>query len=727
MSIQNYLNQIKNAIFGREVRQSIHDAIKQCYDDASINHDNANMEVKLARGTHETLNNRLDENDKKQESFSTQLVEMEQKKADELDLQVLSERMNNFTSLQGGSTSGDAELIDGRIDDLGVSHTNIGAAFRTRVSKLSNEISDIKIDLFPIDKTLWENGTINSDGTVSASEWGLRTKSYISSFKKLGVYSVKLDSKYKLKIIMINNENSISYYDTNWRTKNFYITINKYVSGIKFLISKTNGEKITVNDLQHISLSVFYDYELNKNEDFNEWEYGTLLSSDGSKTPSNIRMVTAFKEVKNNKIYEIELNKTYDASIIFYDKDYKKVYYSDYGTKNVGVGHSPKYYRAVIKNINDETILNPCEFGLKLKEVKNNYISRGDIIKDCVWEQGTLNNGEEVSSTIRLRTKPYKMNSSCFYRVSFSKTDYSISAELYDNNLKHLQSIEYHTKQFNINGFDGKIRFLIKNSTGADRTMKPDEILSCGISIFEDTDDNMNSNSYEKIKVGTFNIGKFGYGVSGGYNKEDIDEAILNWNKTLSKCELDILGVQEFYNYFDVGNKRKSRKEIFNNIFSTTKTGLLEQAICSNFDLYNINCGMLDYSNPMKRPYLKGYFKVNNRDIAFIVCHLNPDDEDARSRERRELIDLLKNEKAFILTGDFNAINILEYVDYKTAGFNLANGGAFGIFNTYIHQDYPLDNIITSPNIKIGNVEKLKDGLTSDHNMLIADLLIAID
>ena len=66
-SIQNHLNQIKNAIFGKDVRQSIHDAIKQCYDDASVDHDNANMEVKLARGTHETLNDRITENEKNQE------------------------------------------------------------------------------------------------------------------------------------------------------------------------------------------------------------------------------------------------------------------------------------------------------------------------------------------------------------------------------------------------------------------------------------------------------------------------------------------------------------------------------------------------------------------------------------------------------------------------------------------------------------------------------------
>ena len=73
MSIQNYLEKIKTSIFGKDVRQSIHDAIKQCYDDATINHDNANMEVKLARGTHDTLNSRITENEKKQEKISSQL------------------------------------------------------------------------------------------------------------------------------------------------------------------------------------------------------------------------------------------------------------------------------------------------------------------------------------------------------------------------------------------------------------------------------------------------------------------------------------------------------------------------------------------------------------------------------------------------------------------------------------------------------------------------------
>ncbi len=35
-NITTYLNNIKNAVFGRDVRDSIVYAIKQCYNDASI-------------------------------------------------------------------------------------------------------------------------------------------------------------------------------------------------------------------------------------------------------------------------------------------------------------------------------------------------------------------------------------------------------------------------------------------------------------------------------------------------------------------------------------------------------------------------------------------------------------------------------------------------------------------------------------------------------------------
>lgn len=34
--IQQLLNNINNAVYGEEVRSSIHDAIKECYDDVTV-------------------------------------------------------------------------------------------------------------------------------------------------------------------------------------------------------------------------------------------------------------------------------------------------------------------------------------------------------------------------------------------------------------------------------------------------------------------------------------------------------------------------------------------------------------------------------------------------------------------------------------------------------------------------------------------------------------------
>ncbi|HFI0418892.1 TPA: SGNH/GDSL hydrolase family protein [Streptococcus suis] len=58
--IDKYLEVIKNGVFGREVRQAIHDGIQQAYTDATIEHGNTDMEVAKARGTEATLGDRLD-------------------------------------------------------------------------------------------------------------------------------------------------------------------------------------------------------------------------------------------------------------------------------------------------------------------------------------------------------------------------------------------------------------------------------------------------------------------------------------------------------------------------------------------------------------------------------------------------------------------------------------------------------------------------------------------
>lgn len=72
------------------------------------------------------------------ESIKEGLSSQIEQKASQSDLEVERERINSFTTLSSGSTTGDAELIDGRIGADGVTYTNIGTAIRTQCGNLNN-------------------------------------------------------------------------------------------------------------------------------------------------------------------------------------------------------------------------------------------------------------------------------------------------------------------------------------------------------------------------------------------------------------------------------------------------------------------------------------------------------------------------------------------------------------------------------------------------------------
>lgn len=116
MSITNKLNQIKNAIYGKEVRGAIHDAIKQVYDDASVNHDNANMEVKMARGAHNTLNDRLDNVDEIQAQTNARLFE-------KVNIEKVSEQIA-LAQLEGAGIDTSNFLVRSDLDEMVIKSIN---------------------------------------------------------------------------------------------------------------------------------------------------------------------------------------------------------------------------------------------------------------------------------------------------------------------------------------------------------------------------------------------------------------------------------------------------------------------------------------------------------------------------------------------------------------------------------------------------------------------------
>ena len=104
------------------------------------------------------------------------------------DLTLLSARVDAIASLEEGSTTGDAELIDGRVGADGVTYPDIGDAIRTQVSDLKSALSDkFAVTRNILNVTKSTVGMVNSSGAVVGSTG--RTSDFIPCEAETKYYS----------------------------------------------------------------------------------------------------------------------------------------------------------------------------------------------------------------------------------------------------------------------------------------------------------------------------------------------------------------------------------------------------------------------------------------------------------------------------------------------------------------------------------------------------------
>ena len=122
--VQKLLKNILSAIYGKDVRQSIHDAIKQCYYDGKAGGNDLEARDRAAAA---------------------------------------EARMDTFTSLKNGSTTGDAELMDIRIGLDGTKYGSAGSAVREQIRD-TRTIEVSEVEPTRENTVLWINP--NDRGTV---------------------------------------------------------------------------------------------------------------------------------------------------------------------------------------------------------------------------------------------------------------------------------------------------------------------------------------------------------------------------------------------------------------------------------------------------------------------------------------------------------------------------------------------------------------------------------
>ena len=186
-------------------------------------------------------------------------------KATKEELEVERERINQFTRLQEGSTTGDAELMDIRINSNGIKYSNAGESVRAIGNTLVSPLNMIKelsknfglLDYVPVEYTVNTNGYYDKNFhfiPTNASNIELQVSPN-------EIYKFKVSRNNDLPIYFLVNDTEVLYIEnnltTNYEILEFEIQIppkcNKLIiqsldsTGYKY-IAKLN--KVVVSDIE---------------------------------------------------------------------------------------------------------------------------------------------------------------------------------------------------------------------------------------------------------------------------------------------------------------------------------------------------------------------------------------------------------------------------------------------------------------------------------------------
>lgn len=249
------MNNIENGIY------DAHDKINVINNKVEENTTDTNTarkdisDIKLQIGTEE-----LTTTSKKLKGAINELGSQIIYKATKQEVEVERQRITNLSTLSEGSTTGDAELIDGRVGADGVIYDNIGDSIRTQVNS-KVDLVDMNLINVKLNEELFlqfEEGTYDASLTKITNSKRIRTK------------KIKIFKNITLKVTY-NEEYSVKFYSTG----------NHSFKDIK------NGEY----------LNTFYNDDINMNMNNNSNICGEDLYFVVSKTIDGVEQEMSLKDV----------------------------------------------------------------------------------------------------------------------------------------------------------------------------------------------------------------------------------------------------------------------------------------------------------------------------------------------------------------------------------------------------------------------------------------------
>ena len=248
-----------------------------------------------------------------------------------------------------------------------------------------------------------------------------------------------------------------------------------------------------------------------------------------------------------------------------------------------------------------------------------------------------------------------------------------------------------------------------------------------------------------KVRFATYNVGDYsGIGMKAG--SEESREA---YRALFKKIGADLMALQEDVRFFNPETEESAYDAFYSDIlpnYQRNYTGNYNgKAFLSKFELSDVHpikyTGEMKYRHPW---YLTGKVVIEGREITLICLHFDWSDQVVRAEEIRQMLEYAKEQKYCVIMGDFNPEDYVddgkkvsnrlffkeELARFEEIGFEPANAGRFGTFDTIIHESSnavspcPFDNILVSPGIKIVEANRVTEPWMNDHAPVYADIII---
>lgn len=247
-----------------------------------------------------------------------------------------------------------------------------------------------------------------------------------------------------------------------------------------------------------------------------------------------------------------------------------------------------------------------------------------------------------------------------------------------------------------------------------------------------------------KIRVATYNVGDYS-GINLPHGSEESRKA---FSELFKKVGADLWALQEDVEFFNKDTKESAFDAVYSSALPNYKrnyTGNYNgKAFLSKFELEDVTPVKYEGDFKWRHPwYLRGKITVGEKNITLICLHLDWYDKIVRAEEIRQLVEFCKTQEYCIVMGDFNPEDYIngerlsktlfykeELARFEEIGFEPANAGKFGTFDTIVHDSFsrispcPFDNILITPNIRITAADRACEPWMNDHAAVWADVVI---